>query len=161
MKCITKPPIFAKNECTVLHDTSSLFARAPSFLVVDKALFNSAAAYSKGNSGASNVNAINRICVVMSPNLDFLLSAIRSPGTFGCYTDQVQRIIVARQDQRISRVLRALGCETQFTTVSGREQLVSHLVMPSGQKNNINSKEDCKSKIYKQQETKEVLVLGF
>jgi hypothetical protein len=90
----------------------------------------------------------------MSPNLDFLLSAIRSPGTFGCYTDQVQSIVVARQDQRILRVQRALGCETQFTTVSGREQLVSHLIMPSDQKNNRNSKGDCKSKIYKQQETK-------
>jgi len=32
--------------------------------------------------------------------------------------------------------------------------LVSHLVMPSDQKNNLNSKGDCKSKIYKQQETK-------
>jgi hypothetical protein len=123
-------------------------------LVVDKALFNSAIAFSKVNSGASNVNAINWICVVLSPNLDFLLSAIRSPGTFGCYTDQVQSIVVARQDQRILRVQRALGCETQFTTVSGREQLVSHLVMPSDQKNNRNSKGDCKSKIYKQQETK-------
>jgi hypothetical protein len=109
-------------------------------LVVDRALFNPATAFSKGNSGASNVNAINWICVVMSPNLEFLLSTIRSTGTFGCYTDQVQRITVARQDQRISRVLRALGCGTQFTTVSGREQLVSHLVMPSDQKNNINSK---------------------
>jgi hypothetical protein len=116
-------------------------------------LFNSATPFSKGNSGACNVNVINRICVVMSPNHYLLLSAIRSPGTFGCYTDQVQRIIVARQDQRISSVPRALGCETQFTTDSGREQLVPHLVMPSDQKN-INSKEDCKSKIYKQQETK-------
>jgi hypothetical protein len=123
-------------------------------LVVDKALFNSATAFSKGSSGASNVNAINRICVVMSPNLDFLLSVIRSPGIFGCCTDQVQRIIVARQDQRILRVPRVLGCDTQFTTVSGREQLVSHLVMPSDQKNNINSKGDCKSRIYQQNETK-------
>jgi hypothetical protein len=66
LKCITKPPIFAKNECTVLHGTRSLFARAPSFLVVDRALFNPATAFSKGNSGASNVNAINWICVVIS-----------------------------------------------------------------------------------------------
>jgi hypothetical protein len=58
LKCITKPPIFEKNECTVLHDTPSLFERAPSFLVVDKALLNSATAFSKGSSGASNVNAI-------------------------------------------------------------------------------------------------------